>query len=350
MTTPLRDCFGWPLPTPNKQDKSKAIAERIKADFAQLEARALSGDLEAVKEFEQLLTVFGDKHQHLLRERAKDGDKTLHGQHSIDALLSFADETIVCLGWLAKNKSADCSFWAKRRLNWPGFISVLASTNRKAKEVVTHIPLGQKYSHYNRKKTETDSLFQAARRVIDYVNRPGDSFSGIYFAPFVKGVEWMKTAERDEAIKKLAIERGPLTQENWDKWKPIFDRVVTLFYGPSLERWEMMPDSKVPQKILIAANKTRFKLRTYRDICPADIFGVLEEWGKHLSQNNKLTPAELVEIETWGKRKQSRPCIMDIEPDDALKRIKGRVLGRKGGWGDYKSEILNRCRRLLPKI
>jgi hypothetical protein len=144
MTTPLRDCFGWPLPAPNRREKSKALAERIKSDFAQLNARALSGDADATKEFEHTLVLFGHMHQHLLRDRAKAGDKEFDGCSSIQELLWLADDTTTCLAWLAKNKSADCTYYAERRMNWPGFISILADVESKSQAIKACIPLGRR--------------------------------------------------------------------------------------------------------------------------------------------------------------------------------------------------------------
>ena len=344
------DSFGWPLPKPNFRIKPNVLSERIRTIFKQLESRGLSGDSEAMNEFEHLLSLYGMTHQHLLRERAKDGDKLFDGSLSIQELLWLADDTIECLGWLAKKRSKDCEYYAERRLNWPGFISVLASINRKSKEVINYIPLGKKFNHYNRKKTEADILFQVARFAIAYASKPDDSFSGIYFAPFIEGVLWMKRPERDEALKKFASQQGPLTQANWDKWKPVLTRVITLYYGPSWERWKMIPDSPIPAIYLKRERKSKLRLKTYRDMCPAEIFGVMKEWGEHLSKNNKLTRADSAEIKTWVTRQnKNRRCIMDIEPDEALKKIHARVALRDGGWGDFKSEILNRCKRLLPK-
>jgi hypothetical protein len=346
--TPLVDSMGWPLPKPNFRIKPNVLSERIRTMFKQLESRGISGDSEAMKEFEHLLSLYGDKHQRLLRERAKDGDKLFDGSYSIQELLWLADDTIECLAWLAIHRSKDCEYWAERRLNWPGFISVLASINRQSKAVIDHIPLGKRLP-YNRKKTEADSFFRVARFVIDYVSKPSDSFSGVYFAPFIRGVLWMKRPERDQALMKFAAKQGPITQTNWVKWKPVFERVITLYYGPSWEKWKMIPDSPIPSNMFKKCGKSRWKLKTYRDICPADIFGLWKEFGEHLSRNNKFTPAEMAEIGTWSNRKQNRPCIMDVEPDEALNRVKGRAAKRKGGWGDYKNEILNRCKRLLPK-
>ena len=345
------ECYrGWPLRYRVTRLKPGQLVKRVESAMAELQMQAKAGDDVAVREFERLLTALGYEYQDLLRERAKAGDKSFHGSSSIQELLWLADDTIECLAWLAKHRSEDCECHAERRLNWPGFISVLASINRKSKEVIEHIPLGRKFDHYNRRKTEADSLFRVARFAISYVTERQDSFSGIYYAPFIKDVLWMKCPERDEAIKKFAAEQGPLTRANWDKRKPVLERVITLYYGPSVERWEMIPDLPIPKSVLNKCGKSRLKLKTYRDICPAEIFGIMKEWGEHLCRNNKFTPDELAEIRTWSNRQNTdRPCIMDVAPDIALKNIKGRAAKRKGGWGDYKGEILNRCKRLLPK-
>jgi hypothetical protein len=185
------DCFGFPLPAVNTRIKLARIVADVKTTLGQLEARAMSGDAEALKEFDRLLAVYGSKHQHLLRERAKDGDKTFNGSHSIQELLWLADDTISCLGWLAKNKSADCVWYAERRMNWPGFISVLPDIEKKSQAIKACIPLGKKFRHYNKNRTQADILFQIARFVISlFSEKPSvDSYSSFYFAPFIKGVE-----------------------------------------------------------------------------------------------------------------------------------------------------------------
>lgn len=83
----LVDSFGWPLPKPNFRIKPNMLSERIGTMLKQLESRAISGDSEAMKEFEHLLSLYGDKHQSLLRERAKDGDKLFDSSSSIQELL-----------------------------------------------------------------------------------------------------------------------------------------------------------------------------------------------------------------------------------------------------------------------
>ncbi len=309
-----------------------------------------------MSEFERLLALYGSKYEFIMRQRAKDGDKSLHSSSSIQELLWLADDTIQCLAWLAKNRSSDCARHAARRFNWPGFISVLASINRKSREVVSHIPLGKDYKHIDWKRTEVDKLFHAALFINKYISKPqADSFSGVYYAPFIKGVLWMSMEERGAAIKKFNEKQGPQTRANWKKWKPLIARVVTLYYGPSSEKWKLIPNYRIPPKKFKFRKPLaveRVKLKTYRDICPAEIFGVLKEWIKYLSQKIKFSESEIAELQTWLDRQnkyQGRTCIMEIEPDEALKKIHARVERRDGGWGDFKSEILKRCFRLLPK-
>ncbi len=347
----LVDYFGWPLPQPNSRISTRVLVTRIQAVFAQLESRAITGDKEAMREFERLLSVFGKKHQHLLRERAKEGDKSFHGGSSIIELIWTAEDAAECLAWLAKNRPKDCERHAANRLSWPGLISYLPSIERKSQELKRLIPLGRNFKHYDRRRTQADSLFRAAQFVIKYVSRNGgDSYSGIYYAPFIDGVLWMKSPERHEAINAFGAKQGALTRDNWQKWKPVLSRVVTFYYGPSWERWKLMPDLPLPQSMLRQLGKSGFQFKTYKDICPAQQLGVLNEWREHLSKSHKLTKADKADIQKWiNAIKNERPCIMDIEPDDTLKNLHARVARRDGGWGDFKNEILNRCKRLLPK-
>jgi len=358
----LVDCFGWPLPPPNGNIKLKDLVERIKTAVAQLESRAISGDSETMREFEQLLSVFGDKHQHFLRDRAKAGDKSFHGQSSIEKLLWTADDTAECLAWLAKNHSIDCERHAECRLNWPGFISLLPSIESKSQALKACIPLGRKFEHYNKKRTQADMLFRIARYAISYFSdHPSfNSYSSFYFTPDIKDVEWMKRQDAHEAIKKHCARLGAISRDNWPNWKPIFARFITLHYGPSHERWKLIPDTPMPQELKLAESKRKIgrpdlEPKSWKDnLYIARKFGTAAEWYGQFGKALELTPTERdelkKEIEQFAAGKaESCVNVMDIEGDASLVRLRKRANSRNAKWGDYKNEILRRCQHLLPK-
>jgi hypothetical protein len=336
--------------------KSEKLVKQIEFALAELESQGKAGDAASKDQHERLLAVISTKYQDTLWERAKIG-KGYRGFDSIWELLGIADNTIDRLFWLAKNRSKDCEGLAETRLNWPAYISLLPDIERNCQKLKKHIPLGRKFSHYS-KRTKVDTLFGIARFVIRYLSESHDSFSGIYFAPFIKGIEWMKNPERDEAIKKYCAECGAMTRKNWPRWKPIFERVITLYYGPSRERWKFIPNTPVPKKL--GSEESNHKSKR-PDLTPkslkdnlhiAEIFGTTIEWHEQFGKRMSLTAAEKAELENDLKRLAAecrRRCVMDMERDKALEKIHEREERRDGGWGDFKSAILRKCFNLLPR-
>jgi len=354
------ECYrGWPLRYRVTRLKPGQIVKRVESAMAELQMQAKAGDDVAVREFERLLTALGSEYQDLLRERAKAGDKSFHGSSSIQELLDLADDTIECLGWLAKNKSADCEYYAERRMNWPGFVSILADIESKSQAIKACIPLGRKFEHYSRKRTKADILFRCARFAIDYfTDHPSlDSNASFYFYPYIKGVEWMERERAHKAINDYCKTLGPVTQTNWPKWKPIFARIITLQFGPSSERWKLIPNTPMPKKWLqkseIKSKRPELVPKSWNDCLHiADRFGTTAEWYQEFGKKLPLTPAERIELQNDLKLMAAgnrRHCVMDIPPDASLARLQKRANERNAKWGDYKNEILRRCRNLLPR-
>jgi hypothetical protein len=334
------------------------LVKRIESALAELDAQAKAGRDNAKGEFERLMTALGSWYQSELRERAKAGDKSFHGSSSIQELLELADDTIECLGWLAKNRSADCEYYAERRMNWPGFVSILADIESKSQAIKACIPLGRKFEHYSRKRTQADILFRCARFAIDYfTDHPSfDSNAAFYFYPYINGVEWMERQVAHKAINDYCKTLGPVAQINWPKWKPVFARFITLQYGPSSERWKLIPDTPMPKKLFqkseIKSKRPELVPKSWNDCLHiADRFGTTAEWYQEFGKKMPLTPAERIELLSDLKQmaaQSGRRCIMDIPPDASLRRLQKRANSRNGKWGDYKNEILRRCRNLLP--
>lgn len=354
----LVDCFGFQLPPPDGSKKLPDLVTRVESSISQLESRAVSGDVNATREFERLLSAYGAKHQHFLRERAKAGDKSFHGGSTIAELLWLADDTINCLAWIAKNRSEECVRHARARKTWPAFISFLRSAEAKSQTLKEHlkknVQWGQKFSHY-KPNTETDKLFRAAEFIIKYVNGETDYDWRLFivFAPFIKGLEWMKRDECHAAINKFRDEQGAIAQSNWQKWKPVFEQCITFHYARSNKRWKLIPDSPTPKRF-----RLKYKSQTpktwkafFLDADHAARLGVANEWLEYCFSKYKFTPVQRAELQAKVKAavsREPRPSIMDIEPDNALKLCELRAEKRDGGWGDYKAALLNKCKRLLP--
>ncbi len=338
----------------------RGLVKRIESALAELEAQAKVGRDKAKDEFERLMTALNSKYQTELRERAKAGDKSFHGSSSIQELLWLADDTIECLHWLAKNRSADCEYYAERRMNWPGFVSILADIESKSQAIKACIPLGRKFEHYSRKRTQADILFRCARFAIDYfTDHPSmDGNSSYYFYPDIKGVEWMEREKGVKAINDYCAKLGPVTQNNWWQWKPIFARFITLQYGPPSERWKLIPDTPMPkkwyQKSVLKSKRPELVPKSWNDCLHiADRFGTTAEWYQEFGKKLPLSPAERTELENDLKQMAARNrklCIMDVPPDASLARLQRRANERNAKWGDYKNEILRRCQNLLPPI
>ena len=341
----LVDCFGWPLPPPDENEKLTNLVERVKAANVQLESRAVSGDVEAMREFESQLAQMGRKYLHLLSARSKFSGTSFNGQSVIEQLLETADDTIECLGWVAKNRSRACERFAENRLTWPGFISSLPSIEKKSQALKDHLPLGRKYNHYH-SKTVADKLFKAARWIIKYVS-DGDDWRAMFcFGPF----EWLERDEYRQAMMMFRQRLGPLTRSNWAKWKPVFARCSTLIYGPPRERWKLVPDSPMPMKL--RRKYSVLTVTSYKDdLWIAIRLGVTNEWFQHYVATHKITLEEKaklqIDVQHYAEQ-NPHPCLMDIEPDDTLKGIQRRVEDRDGGWGDYKAALLRKCKNLLP--
>ena len=337
----------------------RKLVKRIESALAELEAQAKIGRDKAKDEFERLMTALDSKYQTELRERAKAGDKSFHGSSSIQELLWLADETIECLGWLAKNKSADCEYYAERRMNWPGFVSILADIESKSQAIKACIPLGRKFAHYNRKRTQADILFSCARFAIDYfTDHPSfDSNASFYFYPYIKGVEWMEREKAHKVINDYCKTLGSVTQTDWPKWKPIFARFITLQFGPSQERWKLIPNTPMPkkwfQKSVSKSKRPELVPKSWNDcIHIADRFGTTAEWYQEFGKKLTLTLEERAEMQNDLKlmaAQNRKRCIMDVPPDASLARLQKRANERNAKWGDYKNEILRRCHHLLPK-
>ncbi len=335
------------------------LVKRVESALAELETLAKAGDEIAVREFERLLSALGSKHRDMLWQRAKDGDKSLNHFSSIWELLGIADDEIEHLGWLAKHRSKDCERFAVDRLTWPGFISILPSIESKSQALKLCIPLGRDYEHYDKRRTKADAFFRAARFTIKFFKEGGalDSGAGIYYVPWIEGVEFMFRPEREQKIKSYLAQLGPMTRGNWPNWKPVFERFITFHYGPSHERWKLMPDSQLPPAPPEIKGKKIVRpdliAKTYRERFHTSYFwGTLHEWYEHLVNHHQLSAAERAEVKQLVNRHAAgciHRCIMDIKPDAALQRVHNRAKKRNSGWSEFKNEILNRCERLLPK-
>jgi hypothetical protein len=321
------------------------LVMQIESALAELSAQAKAGRDNAKGEFERLMEALDSWYQSELRGRAKAGDKSFNHQSSIEKLLWIAGDASECLAWLAKNRSEDCARHAENRLTWPGLISVLKSIEDKSQALKNYLPLGRKKKHYH-PKTVADSVFRVAEWVIQYLTDWDDWKAELCFTPF-------KWRDRDEYRKSVATFRqkiGPMTKGNWSKWKPVFERCITLFYGPSRERWKLIPDLPMPKKY--CRKYGVLKPETYKDdLYIAIRVGVTDEWFKRFVATHSLTPAEKAD---WQKEVQRQaaaephPSIMDIPPDDTLKDIAARAKKSGGKWSRYKEAILCKCKNLLP--
>jgi hypothetical protein len=330
---------------------------QIESALAELSAQAKAGRDKAKDELERLMSALDSWYQNELRERAKAGDKSFHHSSTIAELLWLAGDTIECLAWLAKNRSEDCARHARSRKTWPAFISFLRSTEAKSQALKEHlkknVQWGQKFSHY-KPNTETDKLFRAAEFIIEYVSESDlDWRQFIVFAPFIKGLEWTNRDDCREAIDKFRQEQGAITQSNWPKWKPVFERCITFHYARSNERWKLIPDSRTPKSLRLKYKSQIPKTwkEFFLDADHAARLGIADEWLQYCFATKKLTPVQRDELQAKVKAaalRERHPSIMDIEPDNALKLCALRAADRNGGWGDYKAALLNKCKRLLP--
>jgi hypothetical protein len=166
----------------------------------------------------------------------------------------------------------------------------------------------------------------------------------------------MKREEARAAIDKYCARLGPITKANWLAWKPVFSRYITLHYGPSSERWKLIPNTPMP-KVWSKASGIKSKRpelipKSWNDCLHiAEHFGTTDEWYKEFGKKMPLTSAERTELLADLKKYAANcrwKCVMDIKPDASLARLHKRAVGRNGKWGDYKNEILRRCKNLLP--
>jgi hypothetical protein len=189
-------------------------------------------------------------------------------------------------------------------------------------------------------------VFRAAEWIIKYLDGDDDWKAQLCFVPF----KWRERDEYRTAMLNFRQKLGPLTKGNWSNWEPVFKRCITLFYGPSRERWKLIPDSPMPKKY--CRKYSILKPETYKDDFYIAIrVGVTDEWFKRFVATHSLTPAEKADLQMEVQRRaaeEPHSSIMDLPPDDTLKSIAGRVRKRDGGWGDYKEAILRKCKNLLP--
>jgi hypothetical protein len=327
------------------------LAREIEAAFLEMETQAKAGDEIAAREFERLLWLYHRKYRNELWERAKAGDKSFNSASSIWDLLGETDVAIERLEWLAKNKSEECQWIARQRLTWPAYIGTLSHIEHKGQELKEYlkkyVQFGQDFSHY-KPKTDVDILFRAARFIIRNIGGELDWRQLFVFWPFVKGIEWLPREECRNAVKAYIGQIGPMTQSNWSIWKPIFERWATLCFGPAPEVWKLIPDTRRPKR----KGMSKSVLCTWKDDLNMAIrFGTTQEWFDHYTATHRLTDSQKTDLLNDIRRyaaAENRRSIMDVSPDAALSNIARRSTFRQGGWGDYKTALLTKCKRLLP--
>lgn len=267
------------------------------------------------------------------------------GLRPAEALLRVADRTIDALYWLASNRPDDLKPHARKRSNWPAFVDLRDDMEAPFRALhgefdkagnrigAGPIELGMGLPYTLNRKTKTDLLLDAALEVLAEVFQPSPRMEFL-FEPFIQGIGEMPGDVRLAAMQKYRASLGPFQKGNWANWRPVLEHILTLFHGPSEQRWERIPER-------------------CRDAFNARRFGCEEEWIAGMKKTERFDEAsarsELDNLGAislfWGVIHSKR--LFDEQHDPDVQRIIRSAKGNRASqWSHIKDEVLKKIKNL----